>query len=59
MSNFYRETIHPETGVIELAAWIDGYFGGRIYGVKFSDGKVFSEYKVKLPLAESKKEINE
>lgn len=48
MSNFTRDTAHPETGVVQKAEWLDGYFGGRQYGVRFPDGKVFHEFVVRL-----------
>jgi len=47
MSNFYRDTKHPKTGVIEQALWIDGYFGAHEYGIKFLDGEVFSVVEIR------------
>ena len=39
-------TKHPETGKVELAIWMDDYFGNHNYGVKFpSDGKIFDPRK--------------
>lgn len=46
MSNFMRKTKHPETDKIEDAEWLDNYFGGHLYGVRFSDGKVFREEEI-------------
>lgn len=43
MSNFYKVTKHPITGKWEKATWLDNYFGGHHYGVKFSDGQVLDE----------------
>ena len=42
MSNFKQYTTNPKTGVIEKADWLDNYFGRRIYGVKFPDGKIYN-----------------
>lgn len=47
MSNFIAKTKHPETGKWEDATWYDDYFGKHRYGVKFKDGKVFREDKIK------------
>ncbi len=41
MSTYSRITKHPVTGVYEEALWIDDYFDHHIYGVKFSDDKVY------------------
>lgn len=49
MSSYYAAAIHPVTGKIEEAFWIDDYFGPHRYGVRFSDGRVFPEHEVKLP----------
>lgn len=43
MSNFYRITKHPESGQRLPAQWIDDHFGPHRYGIKFSDGKIFTE----------------
>lgn len=43
MSNFYQPTEHPDTGEIEIAAWLDDYFGRNKYGIQFPDGKIFRE----------------
>lgn len=45
MSTFDDYTIHPDTGRIELATWIDDYFGSHHYGVKFPDGQIFDPYE--------------
>lgn len=47
MSNYQRLTKHPETGEFQMAMWMDNYYGGHLYGVKFPSGKVFraSDYK--------------
>lgn len=41
MSNFSKMTVHPETKKLEMADWMDDYFGRHHYGVKFADGKIF------------------
>lgn len=43
MSNFEAMTVHPETGEVEVAFWMDDHFGRHIYGVRFGDGKIFHE----------------
>ena len=35
MSSFYDDTIHPKTGEIQRALWMDDYFGAHKYGVRF------------------------
>jgi|GEM_PF-2637781 len=39
MSNYQMPTKHPITHKWEIADWIDDYFGGHKYGVKFSNDK--------------------
>lgn len=48
MSNFIKLTKHPKTKKWELAMWIDGYFGNRNYGVKFSDKTIIDIKKTSL-----------
>lgn len=46
MSNFYARTRLRGTIKYRKAVWIDGYFGGRKYGIKFEDdpeGRVYPE----------------
>lgn len=49
MSTFKRLTIHPETGLVENATWVDDFFGQHNYGVAFRDGRVFKPSQVKFP----------
>lgn len=35
MSSFVKNTLNPNTGTFEPAAWIDDHFGRHNYGVKF------------------------
>ena len=35
MSNFKDKTIHPETGEIQEAWFLDDYFGKHKYGIRF------------------------
>lgn len=44
MSNFQQLTRHPETKTMELADWIDDYYGKHQYGVRFPDGKTFPSH---------------
>lgn len=42
MSTYKAITLHPLTGMPELATWHDDYYGQHEYGVEFpSDKKVF------------------
>ena len=47
MSNFIKPTLHPTTGKLEIAEWLDDYFGRHQYGVRFSDGSVVHEDMVR------------
>lgn len=42
MSSYLKTTKNPETGKFEIAAWLDDYFGRHRYGVKLSNGSVYS-----------------
>lgn len=57
MSNFVKTTKHPVTGKFEEAIWLDGFFGGRRYGVWFPDGDIFNaeSYKIKVKEKSKKK----
>lgn len=46
MSNFYQPTLDPRTKKTVQAEWLDDYFGPHRYGVRFPDGKVFSQREV-------------
>lgn len=46
MSHFSKRTLNPKTGEYEKADWIDGYFGGREYGIIFDDGSVYTEAQI-------------
>lgn len=43
MSSFIKETKNPRTKKMEKAEWLDDYFGHRIYGIRFPDGRVYEE----------------
>lgn len=47
MSSYKKITRHPATGHYENAEWLDDYFKPHVYGVRFSDGKVFPVEYVK------------
>jgi len=48
MSNFRKLTRHPKTDKLEVAEWLDDYFGHYHYGVRFpSDRIVYTEEEVK------------
>jgi hypothetical protein len=49
MSSFKNWAIHPRTGEVELADFIDDFYGRHKYGVRFKDGNVYPESQVKLP----------
>lgn len=55
MSNYQQPTKHPETGRIEVADWLDDFFGRHRYGVRFPDGKVFRASEVNQANEESGK----
>lgn len=59
MSSYTRSTQHPLTGKIEVAEWLDDYFGSHNYGIKFPDGKIFraDEFVWRLNLIEDIVEI--
>ena len=42
MSNYLKQTRHPITLEWEDAEWIDNYYGGHRYGVRFKDDQVFN-----------------
>ena len=46
MSNFHQLTKHPRTGVMEMAEWLDDYFGHHRYGIRFSDKRVYHEKEI-------------
>jgi hypothetical protein len=48
MSNYYSMAKHPDTGIEEMAEFLDDYYGKHNYGVRFSDGKVFPEIQCQL-----------
>jgi hypothetical protein len=41
MSTYKKITKNPSTGLYENATWHDDYFGRHLYGVEFSDGKIY------------------
>lgn len=48
MSHFYADAIHPETGETRRALFMDGYFGGHRYGIKFDgEERIWREEDVK------------
>ena len=46
MSNYFKQTMNPKTGQLELAEWLDDHFGSYIYGVRFPSGEIFYEHEV-------------
>lgn len=50
MSNFTRNSINPASGRVEMAEWLDDYYGPNRYGVRFPDGAIYPEEEVKQPL---------
>jgi hypothetical protein len=43
MSNYLYPARNPETGEVEIAMFLDDYFGKHRYGVRFADGNVARE----------------
>jgi hypothetical protein len=48
MSNYFRETKHPETGYWEKAEWLDDFYGSHHYGVRFPNGAVYDPEKIEM-----------
>ena len=46
MSSYRDWAVHPSTKQIEMAFYLDDYFGRHNYGVKFDDGSVWPIDKV-------------
>lgn len=53
MSNYVNWAVHPETGKTEQAEYLDDHFGKHLYGVRFSDGRVFPSGSVVWPRCET------
>lgn len=50
MSNYRAVAIHPETKKIEIADFLDNYFGHHRYGVRFAgEDKVYKIEKIEVP----------
>lgn len=50
MSNFWRMTRNPRTGVMEPASWIDNYFDDHEHGIKFfGESDVYSVHELDGP----------
>lgn len=47
MSNYRAKAIHPKTGAVEAASFIDNHFGRWKYAVLFDDGSVYPASEVK------------
>lgn len=48
MSNYLSTAIHPATGETCQVEMLDDYYGPHRYAVRFPDGSVYPESKVKL-----------
>ena len=48
MSHFTDAAINPATGRLELATFVDNFYGPHKYGVRFADGGVYPEEKVAI-----------
>lgn len=53
MSSYTKLTKHPKTGKWLMAEWLDDYFGQHRYGIRFPNGEIFDERKVKLETKET------
>lgn len=50
MSSYFAPAIHPVRKTVELADFLDDYFGRHQYGVRFdNDGRIWRENEVELP----------
>ncbi len=47
MSSYAARAMHPETGKVEPAIFIDDHYGPRQYGVRFADGKTFPRHQAR------------
>ncbi len=45
MSHFNAIARHPLTGKVEMALFMDDYYGRHRYGVRFPDGSIFDPEK--------------
>ncbi len=52
MSDYFAPAVHPKTGKVEQAHFMDDYFGRWRYGVRFPDETIWPVGEVKLPYAE-------
>jgi hypothetical protein len=43
MNNHRTEARHPITGEIEQADYLDDYFGPNEHGVRFDDGRIYTQ----------------
>jgi hypothetical protein len=58
MSNYQAPAYHPCTGQVELASWLDDYYGEHLYGVKFPGcDNVHDAENCRLSLAQIKEHI--
>ena len=48
MSNFHQLTKHPQTGDMEMAEWLDDFFGHHRYGIRFSDKRVYHKKEIEV-----------
>lgn len=55
MTSYTKLTKHPETGVWEMANWINDWFSMYKCGVKFPDGKIFDPDFIQLETREDSK----
>lgn len=50
MSTYRDEAYNPKTKVVEIATWLDDYFGRHLYGVRFdNDSHVYKPEEVIEP----------
>jgi hypothetical protein len=43
MNHNRTEARHPITGEIEMADYLDDYFGPNEHGVRFDDGRIYTQ----------------
>lgn len=51
MSNYRALAYHPTSGRLEVADWLDDFYGTRVYGVRFADGHTRHAHKIRKPSA--------
>jgi hypothetical protein len=49
MSNFVAPAVHPKTGKLQPATFLDDHYGKHRYGIRFQDGSIYPAEEVEVP----------